>query len=68
MPVVPKSPAAQAGLREKDIVLSIGGKKLERDHPIQDFLENLNVGDKIELAVLRDGKELKMKLTLAERT
>jgi len=70
--VVPDSPAAHAGLREKDIVLTFGNetmgiKKLDRDHPIQDFLENLNVGDEIELVVLRDGKEITTKVKLAER-
>lgn len=70
--VVPDSPAAHAGLREHDIVLTfasekLGVKKLDRDHPIQDFLENLNVGDEIELAVLRDGKEIATKVKLGER-
>ncbi len=71
--VVPDSPAARAGLRERDIVLAFdsdqhGPRKLDRDHPIQDFLENLNVGDEIELSVLRDGKEFQTKVKLAERT
>ncbi|HVO28473.1 MAG TPA: trypsin-like peptidase domain-containing protein [Candidatus Paceibacterota bacterium] len=65
--VVPDSPAAKAGLREKDIVLTIGAERLDRNHPIQDFLENLNVDDEIELGVLRDGKEFKTKVLLAER-
>ena len=65
--VVPESPAEKAGIREKDIVLTFGDKKLDRDHPIQDFLENLNVGDEIELSVLRDGKEFKAKAKLSER-
>jgi S1-C subfamily serine protease len=74
--VVPDSPAAKAGLREKDIVLAFTtekagenakSQKLDRDHPIQDFLENLNVGDEIELTVLRNGKEIKAKVKLAER-
>ncbi len=65
--VVPESPAEKAGLKEKDIVLTLNGAKLDRDHPIQDFLENLNVGDEVTLAVLREGKELVMKVSLAER-
>jgi S1-C subfamily serine protease len=70
--VVPASPADRAKLRERDIVLTFGNarmgiKKLDRDHPIQDFLENLNVGDEILMTVLRDGKEFKTKVTLAER-
>jgi serine protease Do len=65
--VAPGSPADRAGIREKDIVLTLGGKTLDRDHPIQDFLENLNVGDTIDLSVLREGKEISAKAVLAER-
>jgi len=65
--VVPGSPAAKAGLKEKDIVLEFNSKKLDRDHPIQDFLENMGVGDKVELLVLRGKKQLKVKLALTER-
>jgi len=65
--VVPDSPAEKAGLKEKDIVLELNGKKLERDHPIQDFLENLNVGDEIELLILRGDVQSKVKATLTER-
>ncbi|MGB7957394.1 MAG: trypsin-like peptidase domain-containing protein [Minisyncoccia bacterium] len=65
--VVPESPAAKADIREKDIVLSLNSKKLDADHPIQDFLDNMNVGDVLDLAVLRDGKEFSAKVTLAER-
>lgn len=65
--VVPESPAEKAGLREKDIVLTLNAQKLDRDHPIQDFLENLNVGDEVVLSVLRDGKEFVTKMALAER-
>ena len=65
--VVPESPADKAGLKEKDIILAINGKKLDCDHPVQDFLENMNVGDVIELAVLRDGEQFTAKVTLAER-
>jgi serine protease Do len=65
--VIAGSPAAVAGLREKDIVLTLDGKKLDRDHPIQDFLEDRVVGNVISLLVLRDGKELSISVTLAER-
>jgi serine protease Do len=65
--VVPESPAAKAGLKEKDIVLELNAKKLDHDHPIQDFLENLNVGDEIDLLVLRAGQKSNIKVVLAER-
>ena len=65
--VLPESPAEKAGLREKDIVLTLNGARLDREHPIQDLLEDLNVNDEITLAVLRDGKEFAAKVTLGER-
>jgi len=65
--VIADSPAERAGLREKDIVLTINGNKLDEDHPIQDFLENMDVGSVIELAILRNGREFRTKVTLTER-
>lgn len=65
--VVPKSPADAAGIREKDIILSFDAHKVDRDHPIQDFLENKIVGDVVTLQVLRGKKTLRMKCTLTER-
>jgi S1-C subfamily serine protease len=65
--VVPESPAEKADIKEHDIILSLNSQKLDRDHPIVDFLENLNVGDEVELVILRDGKELPVKTILTER-
>ena len=65
--VVPHSPADSAGLKEKDIILEINDEKITTDKTIQDFLENLSVSETIKLKVLRDGGELDIKMTLAER-
>ena len=65
--VMPGSPADQAGIKEKDIVLEVNGERVDRDHPIQDFLETLAVGDTLQLLVLRDAEKLNMKVVLAER-
>ena len=65
--VVPGSPAEKAGIREMDIVLELNGEKLDRDHPIQDFLEDLNVGDEVHLLVLRGDKHIPVKVVLTER-
>ena len=66
--VVPGSPAEHAGLREGDIVRMFGTHELSVEHPIQDYLENLKVGDEVELDFLRNGKSLKAKVRLVERT
>ncbi len=65
--VIPGSPAEKAGIREMDVVLELNGGRLDRNHPIQDFLENSNVGDEVHLLILRSGKQFPIKLILAER-
>lgn len=65
--VVPGSPAFQSGILEHDIILEINGMRVDSDHPIQDFLEDLAVGDKIELTVMRNGKKFPVEVTLKER-
>ena len=65
--VAPGSPAAHAGIKEKDIVLAYGSEKINTEHTLQDCLENASVGDVVSLTLLRNGKEVTAKVTLAER-
>ena len=60
-------PAHQAGIKEKDIVLECNGEKITEEKTIQDFLEVMNVGDHLNLKILRDKKELNLKVVLTER-
>jgi S1-C subfamily serine protease len=65
--VIPGSPAAKGGLKEKDIILEWNGERVTPEKSIQDFLENCKVGENIHMKVLRGKKKLEIKLTLAER-
>ena len=65
--IIPNTPAHLAGFKEKDIILECNGQRLTVEKTIQDFLENLNVGDVLQTKVLRGGKEMDIKATLAER-
>jgi S1-C subfamily serine protease len=65
--VIPKTPAAYAGIKEKDIVLEWNGQKITPEKTIQDYLDDCNPGESINLKILRGKKELKIKVVLAER-
>jgi serine protease Do len=65
--VVPGSPAEKAGIKEMDVILEINDQKLDCDHPIQDFLEDSNIGDEVHLLILRAGKQFPVKMLLVER-
>ncbi len=65
--VIPGSPAYEAGLANHDIVLTMNGGKITGEKTIQDFLEELEVGETVELQVLRKGKKMSFRVKLAER-
>ncbi len=65
--VIPESPADDAGLKENDIILEWNGEKITTEKTILDFLETQNVGDLVQLKVLRGENEMDLALTLGER-
>lgn len=65
--IVASSPAEKAGLREGDIILECDGAAITAEHTLQDILETKAVGDTLALKVWRKGKEMEIRLTLAER-
>lgn len=65
--IVPNSPAAKAGLKTGDIITKINDKDLSLKQQLADVVSQYKIGDKIDLLVIRDGKEEKLSLTLEER-
>lgn len=64
--IIPGSPAAKAGLREFDVILSCKGKLINEETTLEDHLAESVIGDTLELKVFRKGKEMSAKLTLEE--
>lgn len=65
--VLEDSPADEAGLKDDDIVISIDGTKIETADDLTEYIQEHSAGDVVAIKVLRDGKELELKATLARR-
>lgn len=64
--VDPESPAAQAGLRIGDFVLSINGKDVESPHALRDTVERKE-GKSFQLEIWRDGREKLLDISIGAR-
>lgn len=64
--VIPGSPADKVGIVENDIITAIDGTDINENNSLQKILQKYDVGNEIELTIQRKGKEVKVKLTLAE--
>ena len=64
--VVAGSPAADAGLRQFDVITSINGEPIETESDLPASIDALDPGDEIELEVLRDGATSTVTVTLGE--
>lgn len=63
--VSPNTPAAAAGLKAGDVVLTLDGQELSRPSRLSDVVAERRAGDSLALGVTRDGKALELKATLA---
>jgi serine protease Do len=65
--VIPGSPAATAGLRTGDLVVSLDGKAMENGRQLQVNLYRRLIGDVVNLEILRDGQTLQVPVAMTER-
>lgn len=65
--VIQGSTAEKAGLREFDIILEVEGEKITEKNSLTDILQKFQIGDEINLKILRGKKEINLKIKLEEK-
>jgi len=60
-------PAEKAGIRAKDVILSVDGKTIETGRELTTLIAEIGVGEKARIKVLRDGKEKTFTVKVAKR-
>lgn len=63
--VLPKGPAAAAGLREGDRIVSFGGDRLDR-RSLSAVVQQYRHGARVAIEVVREGKPVTLNLTLGD--
>ena len=64
--VMPDSPAADAGLAAGDVIISVNRKSVHSGADLRNHIGLLRVGAKVNLLVVRDGEEIRIKLAVGE--
>jgi S1-C subfamily serine protease len=65
--VVAGTPAADAGIQNGDILVKVGDKTLDAEHPLDATLSQYSPGDVVAVELLRDGQTLTVNVTLGTR-
>lgn len=62
--IIKDSPAAKAGLKDKDIVTAVNGTKVGAAGSLSDLIGEYKPGDTVQLTIIREGKEMAVNVTL----
>ncbi len=64
--VNPDSPAAKAGVKQGDVIVSAGGRPIKAVHDLPRLVADTPVGKDLDLKVLRGGKEMALAAHIAQ--
>jgi len=64
--VTPNSPAAKAGIKQGDAVIRAAGRPIKNVHDLPRLVAATPIGQKLDLTILRGGKEMTLAATIAE--
>lgn len=65
--VMDDTPAGEAGVEAGDVIIKVGDKEIKDGKALQREVARLGAGKKVTVVALRDGKQKKFTITLAER-
>lgn len=65
--IEPHSPAAYAGLKSGDLVVKYDGKKIKDLFQLRNLVAKTEINKEVEIVVMRGGKELRLRATIAEK-
>ena len=65
--VEPDSPAGRANIKQYDVVTEINGQPVENVNDLRFKIADLAPGTKVDLKVIRDGKEIPVKVTVEDQ-
>ncbi len=63
--IIPDSPAAKANIQEGDIILTFDGQTIKTSNDLPWLVSMAGIGEKKEITLLRDGKEIKLTLIMS---
>jgi 2-alkenal reductase len=61
------TPAAQAGIKDGDIITSVEGKVIDDGHPLDATLSQFSPGQTVSVEILRGGERITLEVTLGTR-
>ena len=62
--LITDSPAAKAGLKEKDVITKVDGTAIDENNSLISLVSRKAVGEETKLTVIRDGKEMTITVKL----
>jgi S1-C subfamily serine protease len=65
--ISPNTPAAKAGLQDRDIIVKVDDTVIDGTHPLDATLSQFAPGDTVSVEILRDGVSKTISLTLGTR-
>ncbi len=65
--VIPDSPADKAGVKERDVIIKLNKREIRDSSELRNRIALTVPGTTVELVVIRDGKQRKIKVTVSEQ-